>query len=131
MKTGNIEKKIIKGNVYLELTSSGWEKIRRRFPIFIFKNKEWDRIFRLVIYDIEEENKMIRDLFRKKIKQLGFGLVQKSVWVSPYDFLKDFQEFLETHNLEEKVILIETKKFYFGNFFFQVNFYLMIGWGRE
>lgn len=115
LKTGDIKKKVIKGKVYLELTSAGWEKIKRKFPLFILRNKKWDQVFRLVIYDIEEENKKIRDIFRQKIKQLGFGMVQKSVWVTPYDFLQDFQEFLKNHHLENKVILIETKNFYVGD----------------
>lgn len=115
LKTGDINKTMINGKVYFEITSFGKEKIKRKFPILSFKNKKWDRIFRLVIYDIEEKKRKIRDLFRHKIKQLGFGKVQKSVWVSPYDFLKDFQEFLEAQHLEKEVILIETKNFHVKN----------------
>lgn len=115
LKTGNITKKAVKGKVYFEITSSAKEKIKRRFPILMIKKPTWDKIFRVVIYDIEEENRKIRDLFRKKVKELGFGMVQKSVWVTPYDFLKDFQEFLQSYNLEEKVILMETRNFYIGD----------------
>ena len=115
LKTGNIRKIIIKGKVYLELTSVGEEKIKGKYPILSLVKKSWDRIFRVVIYDIEEISRSVRELLRKKLKELGFGMFQKSVWISPYDFLGDFQEFLRTHHLTDKVVLIETKNLYVGN----------------
>lgn len=115
LRTGNIKKKVIEGKVYFELTSVGKDKIVRKYPLLNLQNKRWDGKWRIVIFDIEEENKRVRDLFRRKLKELGFGGFQKSVWISPHDFLKDFKEFLENYNLQDKVVLIETKNFYVGD----------------
>jgi len=107
-KTGNIEKTIEKGQVILRLTSAGHKKIERKFPFLKFQNKPWDRKWRLVIFDIEETSRSIRDLFRIKLKELGFGQLQKSVWITPHDVLADFKDFFEAKELEENVVLIET-----------------------
>ncbi len=48
------------------------------------KNKKGDRKWRLVLFDIPEEKKKIRDAFRRKLKLLGFLEFQKSVFIYPY-----------------------------------------------
>lgn len=63
----------------------------------------------MVLFDIKEKNKYLRDNLRYKLKELGFSQLQKSVWITPYDFLQDFKEYIESNNLEKYVILIETK----------------------
>lgn len=115
LKVGNIVKKVVGGKVYLEVTAKGKEKIKERFPLINLISQDWDGKIRFAIYDIEEENKIIRELFRKKVKQLGFGMLQKSVWITPHNLLEEFQEFLQAHRLTEKVILLETENFYIGD----------------
>jgi len=115
LKTGDMEKIVEKGKVFLKLTSAGYQKIVRKFPFLRFQNKRWDRKWRLVIFDIEEAARGIRDLFRIKLKELGFAQLQKSVWITPHDVLADFKEFIEANNLGEKVILIETGSLYGGD----------------
>jgi len=48
------------------------------------KPKTWDRKWRIVIFDIPENNRGARDLFRQLIKNLGFYELQKSVFVHPF-----------------------------------------------
>lgn len=112
LKTGDIEKVIEKGKPILKLTSSGHEKIKRKFPLLKFQNNIWDEKWRLVIFDIEERTRNIRDIFRRKLKELGFAQLQKSVWISPHDILGDFKEFIESQRLSDKVILVETESLY-------------------
>ena len=64
----------------------------------IKKTPTWDGLFRVIIFDIPENRKGIREIFRKKLKELEFQQLQKSVFVSPYecrneiDFLKNVYE---------------------------------------
>src|SRR3989344_7150077 len=44
---------------------------------------KWDGLWRLVVFDISEENRKLRDLLRRKLRSLGFAMFQKSVWVTP------------------------------------------------
>jgi phenylacetic acid degradation operon negative regulatory protein len=112
LKTNNIEKIIKNGEVFFELTRQGKEKITTKFPLLSLQKEPWDKKWRIAIYDIEEINKSTRESLRYKLKELGFAQLQKSVWVTPHDFLKDIHDFLETNNLLLEVILIETKNFF-------------------
>lgn len=52
--------------------------------ITIQKPQKWDKKWRLVIFDIPETHKMMREVFRHYLKRLNFYQLQKSVWVHPY-----------------------------------------------
>ena len=45
----------------------------------------WDGKWRLVIFDIPEAEKKLRDKVRRIVSGFGFTLLQNSVWVYPYD----------------------------------------------
>ena len=49
------------------------------------KPKKWDRKWRVIIFDIPEKKRKIRDQIRVLFKTAGFYLLQDSVWVYPYD----------------------------------------------
>lgn len=70
----------------VELTEKGKRKLREfQFTeLTIPKPKEWDRRWRVVIFDIPEKKKRAREALREKIKQLNFYQLQESVWVHPY-----------------------------------------------
>ena len=51
----------------------------------IEKPKKWDRKWRVMIFDIPERKRKIRDQIRTLFKLAGFYLLQDSVWVYPYD----------------------------------------------
>ena len=71
----------------LKLTSGGEALYNRLFlrNYKISKPRRWDKKWRIVIFDIHEKNKNTRDLIRKRLKNLGFVLLQDSVWLYPYD----------------------------------------------
>lgn len=72
---------------YLELTPEGLEKVKR----FTLENievkipKVWDRKWRLVIFDIPENKKIARNILRNKLNRIGFILLQKSVFIFPFE----------------------------------------------
>lgn len=59
------------------------------------KKKKWDGKWRIIIFDILESRKQIRDLLRNRLKWMGFKELQKSVWVFPWDVEKETREILE------------------------------------
>ena len=110
LSTGEIERKLdSKGQPYLELTSKGQEKFKRKFPILSLQKKKWDGNFMIVIFDIEEKERYKRDILRSKLRELGFGQLQESVWVSPYHFEEDFQGFIESENLQKSVYVLKAR----------------------
>lgn len=111
LATDLIDRKIDKKGIpYLELTSTGKSEIKRRFPIFIKHQRNWDGFFMQVIFDIPEKEKKLRDLIRNKLKSLGFGSIQESVFISPYHFEADFNEFCINNNLSNYIYVMEVKE---------------------
>ena len=57
---------------------------------------KWDKKWRLVMFDISQLKLMHRNIFRSKLKELGFVPFQKSVWTHAFEcrdeigVLKDF-----------------------------------------
>ncbi len=84
-----IEKGLLKYSKegFLSLTSLG-EKVLRRAEMVDYKFKKpkrWDRKWRILIFDIKETKRGIRNKIRQTLVSIGFVKLQNSVWVFPYD----------------------------------------------
>lgn len=110
IRTGYIEKIEKQGEIYIRLTAQGGKKITRDFPLFSLQKRKWDKKWRIAFFDIEEINRKLRDNLRSKLKELGFGMLQKSVFISPHDILRDFYEFIKYSGLDQAVYVFETSK---------------------
>jgi len=51
-------------------------------------NEKWDGYWRILIFDIPEKFRQLRDDLRVLINILGFKQLQKSVWITPYKIPK-------------------------------------------
>lgn len=58
--------------------------------------KVWDKKFRVIIFDVPEEKKLIRKALRKQLVEWGFVRLQNSVWVYPYE-CQEAIALLKTH----------------------------------
>lgn len=101
-----------KGKAYLELTSKGVKKYKREFSLQRMSTKKWDGWFMFVSFDIEEKNRKARDHLRSKLKELGFGQLQKSVWISPYHFESDMWDYVKQMRLSGSVHIFTGKSIY-------------------
>lgn len=114
LKTQDIEK-VAKGNeVFLRLTSSGKKRVSREFPISNLTQK-WNKKWIMVIFDIAEKQRVIRDRLRVKVQNIGFGMLQESVWISPLPIGRDVKEMIEVTGLKDSVFVMEVSGFIFGN----------------
>ena len=92
--------------LYISLSEKG-KRMAGRFQIDnlkIKKTKKWDKVWRIVIFDISQLRSLQRNLFRGKLKELGFYLLQKSVWVYPYPCKDEIDLLREFFGLSEKEI---------------------------
>lgn len=83
-----VKKGLMKFNgKFYELTLAGQSKLRRwEFDDFKFnKPKRWDGKWRVIIFDIPDKKRSVRDQIRSLFKSADFYLLQESVWVYPYD----------------------------------------------
>lgn len=77
--------KHVKGK--LALTNSGKEALRvldLKFQTWK-PPKRWDKQWRVLVFDIPETKKGLRDRIRRTLESIGFRQLQRSVWVYPYD----------------------------------------------
>ncbi len=90
----NARKKLLKDGLlkknkegYLSLTEKGEAKLRSlelsNYTLSI--PRIWDKKWRMLIFDIPEYRKSLRDKVRRTLVSIGFKKVQDSVWMFPYD----------------------------------------------
>ena len=88
---------------YLEITNKG-RNLLLKYELEGLardKPKKWDKKYRVVIFDISEQRKKVRDQLRGILKSFGFILLQDSVWVYPFeceeiiDLLKQYLQLRE------------------------------------
>ncbi len=96
------------GTIILTLNEKGKEKILKYKlgAMKIPKMKKWDKKWRIVIFDIPEQKKKIRDILRWHLKHLGFLELQKSVFVHPFDCMNEINFLIEFYNIRPHVRII-------------------------
>lgn len=104
-KKGYVEKSIDEDKVILRLTEAGRE--------WLFFNKsddliKWDGIWRLVIFDIPEKHARVRDILRRRLKEWGFNIWQKSVWASKKPLTDHLRKLVKDLGIEDWVLIIES-----------------------
>ena len=82
------KKKLLKfENGYYSVTNAGEELLNKwkMSQYQIKRPKKWDKKWRVIIFDIPEKKRKIRDHVRMILSEAGFQRLQNSVWVYPYD----------------------------------------------
>ncbi|KKT79163.1 CRISPR-associated endonuclease Cas2 [Candidatus Giovannonibacteria bacterium RIFCSPHIGHO2_12_44_12] len=92
-----------------EITNKGKLRIRRAMldKLLINIPKRWDRKWRIVIFDIPEEKRRLRDALRHRLKILGYFEFQKSVFVFPYRSESEINILVNYFKLHENVRYME------------------------
>ncbi len=93
------------GTVTLVLSEQGKRRALRYDPnnICIAKPKQWDRLWRMVLFDIPERHKKGRDALTGKLKSIGFLQMQKSVFIYPYPCRDEIEFFAELFEIQPYV----------------------------
>jgi len=76
----------------------------------IEKPKKWDKKWRVVIFDIAEDARNLREGLRQELTNLGFIKLQNSVWVHPYE-CDDVVAMIKTYfDIEESVLFMTVEQ---------------------
>jgi hypothetical protein len=97
------------GTINIVLTEKG-RKLAKQYSLESLKIKKplrWDKKWRIVIFDIPEKKRKLRDIFRHQLKQLGFRELQYSVWAHPYNCVGEIQYLIDFYNVPQYVHLLE------------------------
>lgn len=61
------------------------KELEAKEKLFFKKPQRWDGKWRVVIFDVWERRRSVRDKLRGMLQKTGFIKIQNSVWVYPYD----------------------------------------------
>ncbi len=99
------------GDLKATITSKGKQTIRRidLDAMMLPRSDKWDGTWHVVIFDVPNKKSKNRSAFTQHIKNLGFQLMQKSVWAYPYKCHEEIMILRKFYEIEKHVIYIETK----------------------
>jgi len=76
----------------------------------IKKPAHWDKKWRVVMFDVPEKLRRLRDSLRLHFKEIGLIELQKSVFVYPYPCSKEIEFILEFYNARKHVRFVLAEK---------------------
>lgn len=108
-KNNLIKVKSLEGKKGFTVTKKGLSKaLQASFKIQDKKRRE-DGKWIMLIFDMPQRHEKSRRLLRSILENLGYKLLQHSVWVCPFDVLENTEILLQAHSLERyiRIFLIE------------------------
>lgn len=107
----NLAKKdlIFLGGEEITLTDKGHKVLNElNFEDVILPLVEWDGKWNLLSYDIPTKQKKTCDYFRRKLKEVGYTQVHKSLWIYPYDYKEEVAAFAHALGIAPYIIYMQT-----------------------
>ncbi len=98
------------GRINVVLTKQGKTIIKKLDieELTIPKPARWDKAWRVVIFDVPNWKSKNRLAFTQKLKNLGFVMIQKSVWAYPYPCHDEIMILRKFYDIEKCVTYLET-----------------------
>ena len=108
-RKGLVDYREVKNGSYrLEITEAG----RHRQYLSALSNikvptpAKWDKKWRLVMFDIPENQRKSRSSLSQKLNQMNFYQLQKSVWLYPYPCEKEIAVIKEAYQIPDDFIIL-------------------------
>ncbi|PIP51850.1 hypothetical protein COX59_01400 [Candidatus Beckwithbacteria bacterium CG_4_10_14_0_2_um_filter_47_25] len=92
-----------------QITDQGRKRIASILPNYL-ESRPWDKHLYLISYDIPELKKVERNRLRRLLKTVGCGLLQESVWLTPYNPKIILEEFVAKNDLIGLVLVSDLGK---------------------
>ena len=73
------------------------------------REERWDGTWHVVIFDVPNKKSKNRSAFTQQIKNMGFELMQKSVWAYPYKCHEEIMILRKFYEIERHVMYLQTK----------------------
>lgn len=99
-----VETKRIGKKLMVRLTGKGWQQVLRDKIRTV--NKKRKEGICLVIFDVPESERRVRDVLREFLVDLEFKMIQKSVWATNKDVLRELCALLQGAGLYKWVRII-------------------------
>lgn len=91
-----------------KLTAEGKKWAEKYYPkYFIKRHGSWDGKWRIILFDIPSELESQRQSFKRRLKNIGAYMVQKSVFAFPYPCAEEIGDWCRELGLSDYVDVIE------------------------
>ncbi|OGE20027.1 hypothetical protein A3A14_00270 [Candidatus Daviesbacteria bacterium RIFCSPLOWO2_01_FULL_43_38] len=105
---------ISEGNnqVCIKLTQKGHSRLLKYNleEIMIEHPPRWDGKWRVIIYDIAKEKRVLSEIFRQFLTKMMFLKLQKSVYLTPYPCDKQIEFLRQYYGLDKEVLYLVVNK---------------------
>ncbi|MBI2099443.1 hypothetical protein HYT45_03485 [Candidatus Uhrbacteria bacterium] len=110
---GILFKKISSAHTFINLTEKGYKFLQQieAKQIKLKRPKKWDEKWRIVIFDVEEKRKVLRDRTRETLRSIGFFRLQDSVWIFPYSADQMIELMRTGYGLRRNIIYLTSERF--------------------
>lgn len=93
-----------------KLGKRGYEVVDDFVPVRKYQSRKWDGLWRVIIYDVPEKKKLVRNQLRMMLTKYGYSLWQKSVYLTPHPVVIPVTKWLRQKNLSSWVICLESRQ---------------------
>jgi phenylacetic acid degradation operon negative regulatory protein len=103
-KQGWIESHKEGNRSYYSMTERGKRRLidaARR--IYKLQEESWDHKWRMLVYNIPEEKRQVRDALRQELVWSGFGMLANSCWVTPLNLEDQVKDMFERYEVASYV----------------------------
>lgn len=100
------------GETIVKLTDKGRVKYMkyRLEEMMIDKSPKWDGKWRLIIYDIGKERRVLSEIFRSFLCKMEFLKLQRSVYLTPYKCDEQIEFLRQFYGLDKEVLYLLVEK---------------------
>ncbi len=109
-RRGEVSKLSRGGKVFFSLTDKGRSKMAELDELAKLEIPPWDGKWRIVSFDFPETESSARDQLRRRLSELGFGMLQRSVWLSPRDLLAKVRAWIENRGMQEYAVFFAVER---------------------
>ncbi|MFA6493215.1 MAG: CRISPR-associated endonuclease Cas2 [Patescibacteria group bacterium] len=104
-----VEKVSENDEVYYQITQKGEKEFDKTLKS-LKATGTWDGRWRLVMFDIPESKRDVRDRLRRALNKLGLGILQASVWISPNNIKDEVAEIGKKLDLQTSLKFFEVTR---------------------
>lgn len=99
------------GRFHIAITQQGRKTVQQLeiHNLQIPKPPKWDKIWRVVIFDVPNTKSKQRLAFSQHLKTIGFQMAQKSVWIYPHPCHQEIMILRKFYDIESFVTYLETR----------------------
>lgn len=94
--------------MHISLTPEGKKRVGRDDidHLAITQPKTWDGLWRLFLFDVPARERSKREALRGKLIELGFSMLQKSVWVHPFECRNEVETLKRFFGLDDHAVKV-------------------------